>query len=219
MRTRGPLITLVAVGVFAAIVLVVSLVRTPAPDQAVNAAATEPPLAIAETPPPTTTPAPTREAVYTGLSSGEEITVAVAVSGEEASAYICDGERIESWLEGTVSGEQVDLEGRNGARLTATLSDIAALGIVTVGDRQLPFSAAVAGPPAGIYEGNATVDGEPNRIGWIVLPSGRQVGINNVAGNREPAPELDPNDIAGFEIEGVAVDVKRIGGGDQVVPR
>jgi hypothetical protein len=224
MRTRGPLITLVAVGVFAAIVLVVSLVRTPAPDQAVNAAATEPPLAIASPPPPTTTPptttpVPTREAVYTGLSSGEEVTVAVAVSGEEASAYVCDGERIESWLEGTVSGEQVELEGRNGARLTATLSDIAALGIVTVGDRQLPFSAAVAGPPAGIYEGNATVDGEPNRIGWIVLPSGRQVGINNVAGNREPAPELDPNDIAGFEIEGVAVDVKRIGGRDQVVPR
>ncbi len=222
MRTRGPLITLVAVGVFAAIVLVVSLVRTPAPE-AVNAAATEPPLAIAAPPPtttpPTTTPVPTREAVYTGLSSGEELTVAVAVSGEEASAYICDGERIESWLEGTVSGEQVDLEGRNGARLTATLSDIAALGIVTVGDRQLPFSAAVAGPPAGIYEGNATVDGESNRIGWIVLPSGRQVGINNVAGNREPAPELDPKDIAGFEIEGVAVDVKRIGGADQVVPR
>jgi hypothetical protein len=221
MRTRGPLITLVAVGVFAAIVLVVSLVRTPAPDQAVNAAATAPPLAAPPptTTPPTTPPAPTREAVYTGLSSGEEVTVAVAVSGEKASAYICDGKRIESWLEGTVSGEQVDLEGRNGARLTATLSDIAALGIVTVGDRQLPFSAAVAGPPAGIYEGNATVDGEPNRIGWIVLPSGRQVGINNVAGNREPAPELDPNDIAGFEIEGVAVDVKRIGGGDQVVPR
>ena len=223
MRTRGPLITLVAVGVFAAIVLVVSLVRTPAPDQAVNAAATEPPLAIAAPPPtttpPTTTPAPTREAVYTGLSSGEEVTVAVAVRGEKASAYICDGKRIESWLEGTVSGEQVDLEGRNGARLTATLSDIAALGIVTVGDRQLPFSAAVAGPPAGIYEGNVTVDGEPNRIGWIVLPSGRQVGINNVAGNREPAPALDPNDIDGFAIEGVAVDVKRIGGGDPVVPR
>ena len=95
MRTRGPLITLVAVGVFAAIVLVVSLVRTPAPE-AVNAAATVPPLAIAETPPPTTTPptttpAPTREAVYTGLSSGEEVTVAVAVRGEKASAYICDG--------------------------------------------------------------------------------------------------------------------------------
>jgi hypothetical protein len=145
--------------------------------------------------------------------------VAVAVSGAEASAYICDGKRIESWLEGTVSGEQVSLQGRNGAQLTAMLSDGAALGMITVAEQQLPFSAAVAGPPAGIYEGQATVDGEPNRIGWIVLPSGRQVGINNVAGKRGPAPELDPNDLDGFELRGVTVEVKRIGGGDPVVPR
>lgn len=219
MRTRGPLVTLAAVGVLAVVVLVVSMVRTPAP-AAEPAVAEPPPLAIANVPPPTTTPpAPTREAVYTGHTSGNEVTVAVAVSGEEASAYICDGKRVESWLEGTVSGEQVNLQGRNGAQLTATLSDDAALGMVTVAEQQLPFSAAVAGPPAGIYEGRATVDGEPNRIGWIVLPSGRQVGINNVAGKREPAPALEPDDIDGFEIQGVDVEVKRIGGRDPVVPR
>jgi hypothetical protein len=143
----------------------------------------------------------------------------VAVAGEEASAYICDGKRVESWLEGTVSGEQVNLQGRNGAQLTATLTDNTALGMLTVAEQELPFSAAAAGPPAGIYEGQATVDGQPNRIGWIVLPSGRQVGINNVAGQREPAPRLDPDDIGGFELEGVQVDVQRIGGRDQVIPR
>jgi hypothetical protein len=212
------LVTLAAVGVLAVVVLVVSLVRTPAP--AANPAPAAPPLAVADVPPPTTTPpAPAREGVYTGHTSGNEVTVAVAVSGEQASAYICDGKRIESWLEGTVSGEQVTLQGRNGAQLTATLSDDAALGMVTVGERQLPFSAAVAGPPAGIYEGQATVNGEPNRVGWIVLPSGRQVGINNVAGKRGPAPELDPNDIDGLEIRGVDVEVKRISGRDPVVPR
>jgi serine/threonine-protein kinase len=164
-------------------------------------------------------PAPLRDAVYVGHSSGNELTVAVAVSGAEAAAYICDGETIEAWLDGTVSGEQVDLQGPNGAQLTATLSDRAALGVVTGANGELPFSAAVAGPPAGIYEGRATVDGQPNRIGWIVLPSGRQVGINNVNGEREPAPELDPNDIDGLEIEGVEVEVQRIGGRDPVVPR
>jgi hypothetical protein len=217
MRTRGPLVTLAAVGVLAVVVLVLSLVRTPAP--APVPAAAEPPLAIAAPPPTTTPPAPAREAVYTGHTSDNEVTVAVAVSGELASAYICDGKRVESWLEGTVSGEQVILQGRNGAQLTATLSDNAALGMVTVAEQQLPFAAAVAGPPAGIYEGKATVDGEPNRVGWIVLPSGRQVGINNVAGKREPAPELDPGDIDGFEIDGVDVEVKRIGGRDPVVPQ
>ena len=218
MRTRGPLITMAAVGVLAAIVLVVSMVRTPS---AVVGAAVPvpPPVAIANTPAPTTSAAPTREAVFVGHSSGNEVTVAVAVAGEEASAYICDGKRIESWLEGTVSGEQVNLQGRNGAQLTSTLTDNAALGTVTVAEQQLPFSAAVAGPPAGIYEGKATVDGKPNRIGWIVLPSGRQVGINNAAGNRGPAPALDPNDIGGLELGGVQVEVQRIDGGDQVVPR
>jgi hypothetical protein len=221
MRTRGPLITMAAVGVLAAIVLVVSMVRASAPAVVGSAAPAPPPLAIANTPepaPPTSAP-PTREAVFIGHSSGNEVTVAVAVAGAEASAYICDGERIESWLEGTVLGEQVSLQGRNGAELTATLTDNAALGTITVAEQQLPFSAAVAGPPAGIYEGKATVDGQPNRIGWIVLPSGRQVGINNVAGNRGPAPELDPNDIGGFALEGVQVDVQRIDGGDPVVPR
>jgi hypothetical protein len=203
-----------AVGVLAAIVLVVSMVRTPA--AVVGAAApAPPPLAIADTsapatPAPTTSAAPTRESVFIGHSSGNEMTVAVAVAGEEASAYICDGERIEAWLEGTVSGEQVNLQGRNGAQLTATLTDNAALGTVTV---------AEAGPPAGIYEGKATVDGKPNRIGWIVLPSGRQVGINNAAGNRGPAPALDPNDIGGLELAGAKVEVQRIDGGDPVVPR
>lgn len=217
MRTRGPLITLAAVGALAVIVLAVSLVRTPAPEQAANPA--PPPLAIANTQPPPTSAAPTREAVYVGHTSDNEVTVAVAVSGDKASAYICDGERVESWLEGTVSGEQVELQGRNGALLTATVSDRAALGEVAFADQQVPFSAAVAGPPAGIYEGKATVDGEANRIGWIVLPSGRQVGINNAAGKRGPAPRFDPDDISGLEIGGVAVDVQRIDGGDPVVPR
>jgi hypothetical protein len=221
MRTRGPLITIAAVGVLAVIVLVVSMLRTPAPAPVANVGA--PPLAVVETAapttPPTTTAAAPREAVYIGHTSGNEITVAVAVSGEEASAYICDGKRVESWMEGTVSGEQVTLEGRNGAQLIATLTDDAALGSVTVAEKRLPFSASVAGPPAGIYEGKATVDGKPNRIGWIILPSGRQVGINNVAGNRGPAPELDPNDADGFRLRGVEVDVQRIGGADPVIPR
>ena len=95
MGRRGPLITLAAVGALAAIVLGVSLVRTPIPGQAAPAAP-PPPLAIADTQPPPTSAVPTREAVYVGHSSGNEVTVAVAVSGDQASAYICDGERSDS---------------------------------------------------------------------------------------------------------------------------
>jgi hypothetical protein len=221
MRARGPLLTMAAVGALAAIVFVVSLLRTPAPVEAANTADTSPPAATASTPAAitSTSPAPRQDSVYIGHSSDNEVTVAVAVSGEEAAAYICDGERIEAWLDGTVAGEQVDLQGRNGAELTATLSDIAALGVVTVESRQMPFSAAIAAPPAGIYEGQATVGGAPNRIGWIVLQNGRQVGINNVGGNRQPAPSLDTSDFDGVMIGGADVEVKRIEGRDPVVPR
>jgi hypothetical protein len=209
-----------AVGVLAAVVFIVSLARTPAPDEAANIAGAAPPPPTASPPPPTTPPpAPTRKSVYVGHSSDNEVTVAVAVDGEEAAAYICDGEEVEAWLDGTVAEDRIELQGRNGTQLTATLSDTAALGVLTLADQELPFSAAVAGPPAGIYEGKATVDGEPNRIGWIVLPSGRQVGINNAGGNRQPAPALDPNDLDGLAIEGVQVEVERIDGGEPVVPR
>jgi hypothetical protein len=220
VRTRGPLLTMAAVGVLAAVVLIVSLARTPASDEAANIVAESPPAPTASPPPPTTPPpAPTRKAVYVGHSSDSEITVAVAVSGEEAAAYICDGDEIEAWLDGTVADDGIELQGRNGTQLTATVSDAAVLGVLTLADEELPFSAAVAGPPAGIYEGKATVDGTPNRIGWIVLPSGRQVGINNAGGNRQPAPRLDPNDIDGLAIAGVEVEVKRIDGAEPVVPR
>jgi hypothetical protein len=221
MRTRGPLLTMAAVGVLAVVVFIVSLARTPAPDEAANIAAAAPPATTAETPPPTTPPpAPTRKSVYVGHSSDNEVTVAVAVDGEEAAAYICDGDEVEAWLDGTATEDGIELQGRNnGTRLTATLSDTAALGVLTLADKELPFSAAVAGPPAGIYEGKATVDGEPNRIGWIVLPSGRQVGINNAGGNRQPAPALDPNDLDGLAIKGVQVEIERIDGREPVVPR
>lgn len=228
MRARGPLLTMTAVGVLAAMIFIGSMLQSPASAEAENATGNPLPAAAALAPAASTPPAPAstssdpeplEDAVYVGHSSGNEVTVAVAVSGTQAAAYLCDGEAVESWLDGTVTGDEIVLQGRGGAQLTATVSDKAALGMVTINDRQMPFSAADAPPPAGIYEGRATVDGKLNRIGWIVLPSGRQVGINNAGGERRPAPALDINATGDVRIGGADVEVKRLAGNDPVVPR
>jgi hypothetical protein len=61
-------------------------------------------------------------------------------------------------------------------------------GIVTVRGRPLRFAAAKADPPAGLYRARSNSAGV---IGWIVLPDGSQVGIQN-DGTPRPAPRLDP---------------------------
>jgi hypothetical protein len=58
------------------------------------------------------------------------------------------------------------------------------------------------------------VDGFTNRIGWIVLPDGSQVGIRNVNGERSPAPKLDLNQL---KVDGLQIPVTPIDGGADVV--
>lgn len=41
----------------------------------------------------------------------------------------------------------------------------ALFGTVWVNRKQWPYSARLASPPAGLYQGSATVNGTPNRIG------------------------------------------------------
>ena len=86
------------------------------------------------------------EKAYTGRSAGDEVTVAVAVKDGKAVAYVCDGEKVEAWLEGTLTGETLALSGKTGT-VTGTLDDKAAFGTVVVDGAEWPFSAqGVAGP-------------------------------------------------------------------------
>ena len=169
-------------------------------------------------PPPTAEPA-ALQAVYTGETGGSEATVAVAVNGDRAAAYLCDGDTVETWLQGSVTGDQMSLTGRNTAALTGTISGGALSGTVTTATGQAwPFSAEEAQPPAGIYEARTTVDGLATRIGWVVLPDGTQVGIQNVDGDRSPAPALDLEDTT-FTLQGAAHEAIPVDGADTVVGR
>lgn len=175
----------------------------------------------AAAPPEDAPPAPAvAEAAYTGRTAGNEVTVAVAVKDGRAVAYVCDGKKVEQWFEGTVTGADLELSGSDGkTTLTATASEKAVLGTVTVGGKERPFAAAGVAAPAGLYEGNAAVKGVLTRIGWIVDGQGNVTGVANAGGKRQPAPELDPADPTAATIDGVPVTVAPLDGGDRVIRR
>jgi hypothetical protein len=190
---------------------------------AVAAAAPEtavpPAVPLAEAPPPAAAPA-VAEAAYTGRSAGNEVTVAVAVKDGKAVAYVCDGKKIEAWYEGTLTGADLSLSAAGGAPgITATVTDAATLGTVTVGDEELPFAAQQVAAPAGLYEGRASVKGVLTRIGWIVDEDGDVTGVANSGGTRRAAPDLDPTDLTGTRIGGVPVTVTPLDGSGPVIGR
>lgn len=224
MSTRGPLLTLASVAVLTGALLWVNeVVGPPTPTTSSSTysadygAPTSPSPSPSEAAPPPTVEPATLQAVYSGKTGGGEATVAVAVNGDRAAAYLCDGTRIETWLQGSVTGDQVVLTGRDTAALIGTVSGTTLSGtVVTSTGQAWPFSAEEARPPAGIYEARTTIDGLATRIGWVVLPDGTQVGIQNVGGNRSPAPALDLEDTT-FTLDGAAQEATPVDGSDTVV--
>ena len=199
MGYRSPLVTLgaTAVGLVALLVVNSTQTGTTSPGAAATTApastsAPPSPDAQSPTPPPEpTTPAATPAqqivAVYTGRTTGREATLAIAVKGGRAAAYVCDGRSVEAWLTGTHTAGRLALRSKAGDRLVGTVAADAATGAVTVRGRQWSFTIDKADPPAGLYRAKTS----SNTIGWIVLPDGTQVGIDN-DGTPAPAPPLDP---------------------------
>jgi hypothetical protein len=225
MKRYAPLLTLFAVAVLGGALFLLNTANDPA-NQTVNAgpvAIATPTTAVEQpaAPPTTESPPPAvAERAYTGRSSGNEVTVAIAVKDGRAVAYVCDGKKIEAWLEGTVSGKDVTLKSADGgSTITGTVDEAASLGTVAVQGKQWPYSAKAVVAPAGLYEGRANIKGVANRIGWIVLNDGTQTGNRNAGGELQAAPPLDPTRLNGVVIDGAPVTVTPIGGGDPVIAR
>ena len=195
MGQRSPLVTLTATAVGLVALLVVNSTQTPASSSTPAPVATTAPTptVTSSTPTPTPTPTPSAtptqqiSAAYAGRTTGREASLAVAVKGGRAAAYLCDGRRVEAWLTGTFTSGRVALRSRTGDELAATLTGTKLTGVVTVRGRQLRFAIGKAGPPAGLYRAKTS----KSTIGWIILPDGTQVGIDN-DGTPAPAPRLDP---------------------------
>jgi len=237
MAVRGPLVTAVVVmgGLIGMMTvnsvggLVVASENTDTPaatDVAATGSATEettppqttevpPPAETTEIPPEEETPAEQEqpaafpaEVVYAGEVDKGPMTIAVAIKGDEAAAYICDGAQVESWLQGTAIDGKLDLKSKDGRnRVVAGLRGADLNGTVTVVGKNLPFTAPVAKAPAGVYRG----EGADATIGWIVMADGTQVGIATGPGGSEPAPRLDPAKGA-VVLDGKRVEADKVAG-------
>jgi hypothetical protein len=224
MRRFAPLLTLLAVAVLGGALLTLNVVNSPANSTGTPSAAAPQPAAAAPPPaaPPATSAPPAAPAVaekaYAGRSAGNEVTVAIAVKDGRAVGYVCDGKKIEAWLEGTLSGSDLALKSKDGkSTIDATADDKQSFGTVAVGGREWPFAAKAASSPAGLYEGRAQVRGVLNRIGWIQLQDGSQTGVWNRGSDKVAAPVLDPGRPDAVVVDGVPVTVRTIGGGDAVI--
>ncbi len=136
MRKRGPLITLACVVILALIFLWANtLVAKPGSTAA--AAKTTAPAAA-----PAATAAPLH-ALYAGRSSGDQVTVAIAINGAKAAADLNAGQASEVSLQGSVNGSEITLSAGNGVRITGSLAGPDMFGIVSgfLG-QSFPFSAA-----------------------------------------------------------------------------
>ena len=126
--------------------------------------------------------------VYAGRTADDSAAIAVAVLGDQAAAYLCDGQDVESWLRGTVKGDEISLTSRKGAALEAKLAGKTLEGKIELNGDELKFAIKEAKPPAGLYRAR----GAKTSIGWIILPDGSQVGLQTSGEDSSPAPKLDP---------------------------
>jgi len=173
---------------------------------------TTPPPAKTTTQPPKTEAPPAEqfpaEAVYAGETADLPLYIALAVKGEEASAYLCDGKAVESWLKGTAKNGTVDLTSKDGANtLNAKLEGNTLVGSIMLSGQPHDFSIPLAPPPAGLFRG---ANGETN-VGWIVLPSGKQVGVAKTGSRASAAPPLGA-DRKGATVNGMFVSAVEVTG-------
>lgn len=218
MTRYAPLLTLGAVAVLGGVLFAVDVLSDPAQAPPAPAAAAAP-AAPAE-PPASAAPAPpaVAESVWAGRSSGNEVTVAIAVKDGRAVAYVCDGDRVEAWLEGTLTGSELALAGGDGAELTGTVDETAAFGSVAVGGVRWPYAAQVVQAPEGLYDGRANIDGVAVRIGWIAV-DGTVTGGARAAGEIVEAPPFDPAAPGSTVLDGRAVTVTAVDGASEGVAR
>jgi len=164
--------------------------------------------------------APTGPQTYIGITSGDEIVALTLLENGQIQIYVCDGEQVGEYFEGTVVNGKISLTSVRGAQLKATVDGSGVNGTFSLADgAPLPFTATL-NDEAGIYLVNVSADGSmvgesagqgsfnlsPNATGvegLAVYPSGQQVPLNGrvVDGQQIPVEELRANLTSGAEIE------------------
>jgi len=151
MRVKSPTITLLTgaglgIGLLVASMLATAHATAPsAPGPTRSPAPTE--AGSPQAAPPQTSPAPAQapaHLTYVALVHGGGAAVAIAVSGERASAYVCKGSVIEAHLSGAAASGYLTLTGRDHAQLRATYNVKKAVGVVLANGIRYRFSAPMS---------------------------------------------------------------------------
>ncbi|MCA1650157.1 MAG: hypothetical protein LC753_07690 [Acidobacteria bacterium] len=104
--------------------------------------------------------------------------------GERLIGYVCDGDVVSVWFEGTVDGDSIRLSSGRGDLLgEGTISDDAS-GEIEIQGENRAFNAPRVSGDAGLYRA-VVGDASNERIvegGWIVLPNGSQRGAITMEG-------------------------------------
>ncbi|WP_410673879.1 hypothetical protein [Amycolatopsis sp. cmx-4-68] len=195
MKHPGPLFTLLAGVVLAGGIGIVTAATGTGVAPVAGAASAAGAASVTTAPPKPTSEAPKpeapRRADYAGRVTGGGASVAVSVRDGHAIAYVCDGKKVEAWLQGVTAGGKLDLKGAKNASLTGRFDATAVTGTVTAAGKTWQFTAPSAKKPAGLYRAAPKVKGKTAKVGWIVLPDGSQVGILTTDEDSAVAPALD----------------------------
>ena len=166
--------------------------EAPGQSQAQSSPAVSEPASAPSPEPTRTTPT---KATYTARVGGGGGSVAVAVHGSKAIAYVCNGSSVEGWMRGKVENGKLTLTGKNNAHLTATYHAGKVSGDVEAHGTDYSFSAPTASKSSGLYEATVSVQGKTIKAGWIVLGDGTQIGSLEInadsAEDAVTAPKLD----------------------------
>ena len=215
MKRNTPLVTLLVGAALGVVLLVATMLATPSSAPLNYSAAAASSAAPAESATPAESseapeqspaaapsPAPTRttptRADFTGRVGGGGGSVAVAVHGDKAVAYVCNGSTVEGWMRGTVQGDKLVLTGKNKTHLTASIHTGTVTGDVEAHGTDYSFSVSTvsksSSKSSGLYQATAVVQGKTIKAGWIVLGDGTQIGsleTDESGENAVTAPKLD----------------------------
>jgi hypothetical protein len=146
MGRSGPLLTLGSVAAVAAILLTVDI-RIASPVSTAS---------------PSTAPAPIASAplhaLFAGRTSGNELTVAVAVNGSKAAADLNIDQPSQVTLRGSVSGGKAILTGPNGVSLASSVSGVALFGTITESNGRVFVFSAQRTVVEAVYAGRSSGD-------------------------------------------------------------
>jgi hypothetical protein len=210
MKPSGPYLTLAGGLIVAGVLLALSLsavdrdnakvvnAAAPSATAATDAEPTDAEQTDATTPPsepakpePSAAGAIAPSGTYAGKVKGGGASVAVAIKGSTAIAYVCDGKKVEGWLHGAADTPALSLAGDPSSTLTAKYAKGWLTGTVQTDGKKWTFRVKAVTAPSGLYRAARNVRKAKVVSGWIVA-DGKQVGmVSRSTGVESPAPPID----------------------------